>query len=118
MHIRVVRFTDVTADRVASLLARVESEGPPPGETLCAPRAALAAVAALELALDRERALSLRAGLLQSACGLNAAEIGELLGLGPRSVCREVRRHWERVRAEADYLELTATVLHPLVAQR
>jgi len=31
VHIRVVRFTDVTADRVASLLARVESEGPPPG---------------------------------------------------------------------------------------
>ncbi len=32
MHVRVVRFTDVTADRVDGLLARIEeSDGPPPG---------------------------------------------------------------------------------------
>ncbi len=32
MYVRVVRFTDVTADRVSSLLARIEeSDGPPPG---------------------------------------------------------------------------------------
>ena len=32
MHMRVVRFTDVTRDRVESLLAQInESEGPPPG---------------------------------------------------------------------------------------
>ncbi len=32
MHVRVVRFTDVTADRVQQLMARVEkSAGPPPG---------------------------------------------------------------------------------------
>ncbi len=31
MHVRVVRFTGVTADRIASLMARVEAEGPPPG---------------------------------------------------------------------------------------
>ncbi len=32
MHARVVRFTDVTADRVEGLLARIEQEGgPPPG---------------------------------------------------------------------------------------
>ena len=32
MHVRVVRFTDVTADRVEGLLARIEeSDGPPPG---------------------------------------------------------------------------------------
>jgi hypothetical protein len=32
MHIRVVRFTDVTAERVEELVARVEeAEGPPPG---------------------------------------------------------------------------------------
>jgi hypothetical protein len=32
VHVRVVRFTDVTAERVEGLLARIEeSEGPPPG---------------------------------------------------------------------------------------
>ena len=31
MHVRVVRFTDVTAERVTAMLARVEqSDGPPP----------------------------------------------------------------------------------------
>ena len=32
MFVRVVRFTDVSADRMAALLARIEeSDGPPPG---------------------------------------------------------------------------------------
>jgi hypothetical protein len=32
MHVRVVRFTDVTAERLDGLLAQIEeSEGPPPG---------------------------------------------------------------------------------------
>jgi hypothetical protein len=32
MYVRVVRFTDVTAERVQALLARIEqSDGPPPG---------------------------------------------------------------------------------------
>lgn len=32
MHVRVVRFTDVTTERVDGLLARIEeAEGPPPG---------------------------------------------------------------------------------------
>jgi hypothetical protein len=32
MHVRVVRFTDVSSDRVEALLARIEeSGGPPPG---------------------------------------------------------------------------------------
>jgi hypothetical protein len=32
MYVRVVRFTDVSAERMAGLLARVEeSDGPPPG---------------------------------------------------------------------------------------
>ena len=32
MHVRVVRFTDVSAERIAGLLARIEeSDGPPPG---------------------------------------------------------------------------------------
>jgi hypothetical protein len=32
MHVRVVRFTDVNAERIAELLARIEeSDGPPPG---------------------------------------------------------------------------------------
>jgi hypothetical protein len=32
MHVRVVRFTDVTAERVQELVRRIEeSEGPPPG---------------------------------------------------------------------------------------
>jgi hypothetical protein len=31
MFVRVVRFTDVTAKRVESLVARIEETGPPPG---------------------------------------------------------------------------------------
>ncbi len=32
MHVRVVRFTDVTSERMDSLLAQIEeAEGPPPG---------------------------------------------------------------------------------------
>jgi len=32
MHVRVVRFTDVSAERLEGLLARIsESDGPPPG---------------------------------------------------------------------------------------
>ena len=32
MYVRVVRFTDVTAERIDGLLARIEeSDGPPPG---------------------------------------------------------------------------------------
>jgi hypothetical protein len=31
VFVRVVRFTDVTTERVESLLARIEESGPPPG---------------------------------------------------------------------------------------
>ena len=31
MFVRVVRFTDVTAERVQSLVARIDETGPPPG---------------------------------------------------------------------------------------
>ncbi len=31
MFVRVVRFTDVTAERVKSLVARIDDTGPPPG---------------------------------------------------------------------------------------
>ena len=31
MFVRVVRFTDVTAERMASLSARIDETGPPPG---------------------------------------------------------------------------------------
>jgi hypothetical protein len=31
MFVRVVRFTDVTPERIETLVARVEDEGPPPG---------------------------------------------------------------------------------------
>jgi hypothetical protein len=31
VFIRVVRFTDVTAEHMETLIARVEAEGPPPG---------------------------------------------------------------------------------------
>ena len=31
MFVRVVRFTDVTAERVESLVARIDDTGPPPG---------------------------------------------------------------------------------------
>ena len=31
MFVRVVRFTDVTAERIESLLARIDETGPPPG---------------------------------------------------------------------------------------
>lgn len=31
MFVRVVRFTDVTAERMETLAARIEADGPPPG---------------------------------------------------------------------------------------
>lgn len=31
MFVRVVRFTDVTAERVATLVAEIDASGPPPG---------------------------------------------------------------------------------------
>jgi hypothetical protein len=31
MHARVVRFTDVTSERISEVVSRVESEGPPSG---------------------------------------------------------------------------------------
>jgi hypothetical protein len=31
MHARVVRFTDVTPERISEIAARVDEEGPPPG---------------------------------------------------------------------------------------
>ena len=31
MFVRVVRFTEVTAERVQSLIARIDESGPPPG---------------------------------------------------------------------------------------
>ena len=34
MFVRVVRFTDVTAERVASLVARIDETGPPPGVSI------------------------------------------------------------------------------------
>ena len=34
MFVRVVRFTDVTAERVESLVARIDQTGPPPGVTI------------------------------------------------------------------------------------
>ena len=34
MFVRVVRFTDVTAERVESLVARINETGPPPGVSI------------------------------------------------------------------------------------
>ena len=34
MFVRVVRFTDVTAERVESLAARIDETGPPPGVSI------------------------------------------------------------------------------------
>ena len=34
MFVRVVRFTDVTAERVESLVSRIDDTGPPPGVSI------------------------------------------------------------------------------------
>ena len=34
MFVRVVRFTDVTAERMESLIARIDDTGPPPGVSI------------------------------------------------------------------------------------
>jgi hypothetical protein len=31
VYVRVVRFTDVSVDRIEGLIARIEADGPPPG---------------------------------------------------------------------------------------
>ena len=58
MYVRVVRFTDVTAERVASLLAQVEeAEGPPPGVP----------ASGLQILLDAEQGTAVVLQLFDSA---------------------------------------------------
>jgi len=58
VYVRVVRFTDVTAERVASLLAQVEeAEGPPPGVP----------ASGLQILLDAEQGTAVVLQLFDSA---------------------------------------------------
>ena len=65
MHVRVVRFTDVSPERVDGLQARMdESEGPPPGVTM----------AGLQMILDAEQGTAVVLQLFDSAEDMRAAE--------------------------------------------
>jgi hypothetical protein len=57
MHARVVRFTDVTPERLAEVLRRVEeSEGPPPGVD----------ASAMQLLVDEENGTAIFVGFFDS----------------------------------------------------
>lgn len=63
MYVRVVRFTDVTPDRVEGLLARIEEEdGPPPGIP----------VTGLQMLVDEGQGTAVVLQLFQSADDMRA----------------------------------------------
>ena len=65
MFIRVVRFTDVTAERIDGLLARVdESDGPPPGVT----------TTGLQVLVDEQHGTAVVLQLFDSADDMRAAD--------------------------------------------
>jgi hypothetical protein len=63
MHARVVRFTDVSAERISEIAARVEDEGPPPGVD----------ATGLELFVDEEQGTAVFVGYFDSEEKLRAA---------------------------------------------
>jgi hypothetical protein len=63
MHARVVRFTDVSAERISEIAARVEDEGPPPGVD----------ATGLELFVDEEQGTAVFVGYFDSEEKLSAA---------------------------------------------
>ena len=65
MHVRVVRFTDVTAEGVDALLARIaESQGPPPGVP----------ATGLQVLFDAEQGTAVVVQLFDTAEDMQAAE--------------------------------------------
>jgi hypothetical protein len=65
MHARVVRFTDVTADKLAKVVAMVEeSDGPPPGVDSVG----------MELMYDEGQSTALFVGYFEDAEKLRAAD--------------------------------------------
>jgi hypothetical protein len=64
MHIRVVRFTDVTAERVEQLVTRIEESGPPPGVT----------AAGIQLLFDEDQGTALALQFFDTAEDLDAGE--------------------------------------------
>jgi hypothetical protein len=62
VFVRVVRFTDVTAERVEALVARVEDEGPPPDVP----------VRGLQLLVDEEQGTAVVLQLFDSAEDLSS----------------------------------------------
>jgi hypothetical protein len=65
MHARVVRFTDVTPERVAEIVAQVEEpEEPPPGVEM----------SGMQLLVDEEQGTAIFVGLFDSEEQLRAAD--------------------------------------------
>jgi hypothetical protein len=65
MHVRVVRFTDVSPDRAEALTARInESDGPPPGIP----------ATGLQILLDAEQGTAVVLQFFDSAEDMRAAE--------------------------------------------
>lgn len=65
MHVRVVRFTDVDAGRVAEMMGRIdESEGPPPGVK----------ATGLQVLLDADQGTAVVLQMFDSAEDMAAAE--------------------------------------------
>jgi hypothetical protein len=67
VYVRVVRFTDVTAERMDSLLAQVEeAEGPPPGIP----------TTGLQVLVDADQGTAVVLQFFDSADGMRAGEQG------------------------------------------
>jgi hypothetical protein len=62
-HIRVVRFTDVTPDRIDGLLARIEEAGGPPPDV---------PVKGLQILVDEDQGTAVVLQLFDSAEGMHA----------------------------------------------
>ncbi len=56
MHARVVRFTDVTPERISEIIARVDESGPPPGVD----------PVGMELLVDEDQGTALFVGYFQT----------------------------------------------------
>lgn len=101
MYMRVVRFTDVTRDRVESLLGRLqEEEGPPPGVP----------TTGLQILLDEEQGTAVVLQQFESAADMRTAE--ETLGAMDPAETPGTRVSVDRCELKLDLRATTQPAVH------